>query len=65
MESIKVVLDGVFHHVSRDFFAYKIQQQQIRFDVKNGFGEWIFKQHSPYHDPFSYQGWHGHLIGQA
>lgn len=59
---IKVVLDGVFHHVSRDFFAFKDLQQ---YQSVSMFKEWFcgvdFKQRSPYHDPFSYQGWNGHL----
>ena len=58
---IRVLLDGVFNHVGRDFFAFKDIQQ-------NGFGSiycsWFhnidFGRMSPYGDSFSYEGWAGH-----
>ena len=59
---LRVVLDGVFNHVGRDFWAFR--------DVKaNGaasaFRDWFaglrFDGRSPYGDPFTYQGWHGHF----
>ena len=59
---IKVILDGVFHHVSRDFFAFRdlLQHQQ-----QSMFTRWFcnvnFQQRSPFGDPFSYEGWNGHL----
>ena len=59
---IKVVLDGVFHHVSRDFFAFRDLR---RHQQQSMFTQWFcnvnFQQHSPFGDPFSYEGWNGHL----
>jgi cyclomaltodextrinase len=59
---LRVVLDGVFNHVGRDFWAFR--------DVRaNGpdssFAGWFaglrFDARSPYGDPFAYEGWHGHF----
>ena len=58
---IRVLLDGVFNHVGRDFFAFKDLQQ-------NGYGSiyasWFrnvrFDGQSPYGDHFTYEGWAGH-----
>ena len=58
---IKILLDGVFNHVGRDFFAFKDLQ-------KNGFSsiycDWFsnvdFSKRSPKGDNFSYEGWAGH-----
>lgn len=59
---IRVVLDGVFHHVSRDFFAFRDLCQHQQHSM---FTEWFqgvnFQQSSPFNDPFSYEGWNGHL----
>ena len=56
---IKVVLDGVFNHVGRDFFAFR--------DVReNGLGsskrDWfhVREGNSNYNDGFYYEGWEGH-----
>lgn len=58
---IRIVLDGVFNHVGREFWAFK--------DVlKNGeeslYCDWFqglnFSAKSPLGDPFSYEGWSGH-----
>ena len=56
---IKVIIDGVFNHVGRDFWAFK--------DVReHGFGsrykDWFHVRDggSPYGDPFFYEGWEGH-----
>jgi len=59
---MRLVLDGVFNHVGRDFWAFK--------DVlENGAGsayvDWFhnlqFGKTSPLGDPFLYEGWHGHF----
>ncbi len=59
---IQVVLDGVFHHVSRDFFAFQdlLQHQQDSTFTK-WFCEVNFQQRSPFDDPFTYQGWNDHF----
>lgn len=57
---ISVVLDGVFNHVGRDFWAFK----DVR---KNGFNsrykDWFFVRsgNSNYNDGFYYDGWEGHF----
>ncbi|MGN0690047.1 MAG: DUF1653 domain-containing protein [Oscillospiraceae bacterium] len=57
---IRVVLDGVFNHVGRDFFAFKdLQENEYNSRYKNWFYV-DFGGTSPYNDPFSYQGWQGH-----
>ncbi len=59
---IRVVLDGVFNHVSRDFFAFRdLRQHQQHSMFKEWFHGVNFHQRSPYNDPFSYEGWNGHL----
>ncbi|HRF98490.1 MAG TPA: alpha-amylase family glycosyl hydrolase, partial [Aggregatilineales bacterium] len=58
---LRVVLDGVFNHVGRDFWAFRDVQA-------NGSGsayvDWFynlnFQNRSPYGDSFSYEGWAGH-----
>ncbi len=58
---IRVVLDGVFNHVGRDFWAFRDLQTHGR---DSAYVDWFtgldFNQPSPYGDGFSYQGWHGH-----
>jgi cyclomaltodextrinase len=59
---IRVILDGVFHHVGRDFWAFRdvLKNQQA-----SAYCDWFsgldFNGRSPYDDPFTYQGWNGHL----
>jgi glycosidase len=59
---IRVVLDGVFNHTGRDFFAFRDIQQH---GAKSRYGDWFaginFQQKSSYGDPFSYMGWNGNL----
>ncbi|HEX9029902.1 MAG TPA: alpha-amylase family glycosyl hydrolase [Anaerolineales bacterium] len=58
---IRLVLDGVFHHVGRDFWAFRDVRQNLRQSVYQGwFANLNFGQSSPYDDPFSYEGWSGH-----
>ena len=58
---IKVLLDGVFNHVGRDFFAFKDIQQNGR---NSKYCDWFyninFDRNSPKGDNFSYEGWAGH-----
>ena len=58
---IRVVLDGVFNHVGRDFWAFRDVQSHGQ---ASSYADWFaglnFNQSSPYGDQFSYQGWHGH-----
>lgn len=58
---IKVILDGVFNHVGRDFFAFKdIQQNGMSSIYCNWFHNVRFDRQSPKGDNFSYEGWAGH-----
>ncbi len=58
---IRLVLDGVFNHVSRDFFAFKdVQAYGSSSAYKDWFVNLRFDQPSPYRDPFTYEGWNGH-----
>ncbi|OHD11690.1 MAG: alpha-amylase [Spirochaetes bacterium GWD1_27_9] len=59
--SIKVVLDGVFNHVGRDFWAFKdLKYFRENSIYKNWFTNINFGKNSPYNDGFSYDGWNGH-----
>ncbi len=58
---IRVLLDGVFNHVGRDFFAFKdLQQNHISSIYSNWFNNVHFDRKSPKGDNFSYEGWAGH-----
>ena len=58
---IRVLLDGVFNHVGRDFFAFKdIQEYGMGSIYCSWFNNIRFDRQSPYGDSFSYEGWAGH-----
>jgi len=56
---IRVVLDGVFNHCGRDFFAFQALRQNNR-----EFADWFkgvdFTRQSPMGDPFTYDTWSGY-----
>jgi cyclomaltodextrinase / maltogenic alpha-amylase / neopullulanase len=60
-KGIKVIFDGVFHHVGRDFHAFKDLQEKRE---ASAFVDWFvnidFSRNSPYEDHFYYEGWRGH-----
>ena len=58
---IKVIIDGVFNHVGRDFFAFKdVQENKYNSTYKDWF--YInFDGNSQYNDGFYYEGWEGHF----
>lgn len=57
---IRVVLDGVFNHVGRDFWAFKDVQKNGQCSPYCGwFQNLNFGGRSPYNDPFWYEGWSG------
>ena len=59
---IKVVVDGVFNHVGRDFFAFKdLRQNKEASLYKDWFINVNFNNDSPYQDGYSYEGWEGHF----
>ncbi len=58
---IRVILDGVFHHVGRGFFAFLDVQKRGK---QSCYRDWFyldFNGDSPYHDGFWYEGWEGHF----
>lgn len=58
---IRVVLDGVFNHVGRGFFAF---QDVIAHGQASPYCSWFsnlrFDGQSPYQDGFTYDAWEGH-----
>ncbi|MBE7044524.1 MAG: maltodextrin glucosidase [Ruminococcaceae bacterium] len=57
---IRVILDGVFNHVGRDFFAFRDVLEK-RWDSQ--YKDWFylsFDGNSCYNDGFWYEGWEGH-----
>lgn len=57
---IRIMLDGVFNHVGRDFFAFKdVQQNRENSRYASWFENVNFRNNSPYNDGFSYEGWAG------
>ena len=56
---IRVVLDGVFNHVGRDFGAFRdVRENKHNSSKKDWFH--IGDGNSPYNDGFYYEGWEGH-----
>jgi glycosidase len=58
---IRLVLDAVFNHVGRDFWAF---QDVLKFGKDSAYIDWFanldFKGQSPLGDPFQYESWEGH-----
>ncbi len=62
-EGIRVILDGVFNHTGRDFFAF----QDIRKNRENSpYRDWYcnvnFGGNTEYNDGFSYENWGGYNL---
>lgn len=58
---IRIMLDGVFNHVGRDFFAFKDVQEHLWDSRYCGwFQNLNFGGNSPLGDRFWYEGWEGH-----
>lgn len=58
---MRLVLDGVFNHVGRDFWAFR---DVLAHGPNSAYRDWFcnlrFDSRSPYGDPFAYEGWAGH-----
>jgi len=58
---MRLVLDGVFNHVGRHFWAFR---DLLEHGESSPYLDWFcnlrFDRRSPYNDPFSYEGWNGH-----
>ncbi len=60
--SVHVVVDGVFNHTGREFFAFRdIQENREASPYKDWYRNVGFWQNSPLGDPFCYEAWQGHL----
>ncbi len=60
-QGIKIVLDGVFNHVGRGFWAFRDVQEK-KWD--SAYKDWFhisFDGNSCYNDGFWYEGWEGHF----
>jgi len=58
---IRIILDGVFNHVGRDFWAFRdVQTYGQNSQYCGWFQNLNFGGRSPYNDPFWYEGWSGH-----
>ncbi len=58
---IRLVLDGVFHHVGRDFWAFRdLLAQGQASPYRDWFCGVDFRARSPLGDPFLYDNWEGH-----
>ena len=62
-QGIRVILDGVFNHVGRDFFAF----QDLKRNRENSpYREWFcnvdFRGNNEYNDGFSYANWGGYNL---
>jgi cyclomaltodextrinase / maltogenic alpha-amylase / neopullulanase len=58
---IRLILDGVFNHVGRDFWAFRDVRAQLQ---RSRYTSWFqglsFNGRSPCNDPFVYEAWNGH-----
>ncbi len=60
-QGIRVILDGVFNHTGRDFFAFKdIQQKRESSEYKDWYCNVNFWGNNSYNDGFSYENWGGY-----
>lgn len=60
-KKIKVILDGVFNHVGREFWAFRdLREKGQNSKYKDWFSMIDFTKRSPMGDTFSYSAWRGH-----
>jgi len=58
---IKVVVDGVFNHTGREFFAFQdLKEKGAASAYKDWYKDVHFGGSTPYQDSFSYAAWRGH-----
>ena len=58
---IKVILDGVFNHVGRNFFGFRdLQENREHSFYRDWFHNVRFNDNNQYNDHFCYEGWSGH-----
>lgn len=62
-EGIKVILDGVFNHTGRDFFAFQdIKKNREASRYKDWYCNVNFYANNEYNDGFSYENWGGYNL---
>ena len=60
---IRVILDGVFNHTGRDFFAFKdLLQNRESSPYKDWYCQVNFQGNNEYNDGFSYENWGGYNL---
>ncbi len=60
---IRVILDGVFNHTGRDFFAFKdIKENRENSQYKDWYCNVNFGGNNEYNDGFSYENWGGYNL---
>lgn len=60
-QGIRVILDGVFNHTGRDFFAFQdIKQNRENSQYKDWYCDVNFGGNNSYNDGFSYANWGGY-----
>jgi glycosidase len=58
---ISIIVDAVFNHTGRDFFAFKdIKEKRHDSKYANWYLNMDFSKNNEYNDGFSYEGWAGH-----
>lgn len=61
-KGIRVVFDGVFNHVGRDFWAFRdVRSRGADSQYRDWFANLRFQGRSPYDDPFVYEAWNGNF----
>ena len=62
-KGIRVILDGVFNHTGRDFFAFKdIKQNRENSRYRDWYCNVNFYGNNEYNDGFSYDNWGGYNL---
>ena len=62
-KGIRVILDGVFNHTGRDFFAFKdIQKNREASPYRDWYCNVNFGGNTEYNDGFSYENWGGYNV---
>ncbi len=62
-QGIRVILDGVFNHTGRDFFAFKdIKEKRESSQYKDWYRSVNFGGNNEYNDGFSYENWGGYNL---
>ena len=62
-KGIKVIVDGVFNHVGREFFAFKdLKQNREQSRYRDWFCNVNFYNNNEYNDGFSYDNWGGYNL---